>query len=66
MCGGGELAALIFEAGGRPAEEAAAIVRFSGQELDQAERSNVTWHTWQKYRTVLQIDNAAMILSASG
>jgi hypothetical protein len=63
---GGELVPLVFEAGGRPAEETVAFVRSWGLELDQAERSNVIRYAWQQYSTVLQSGNAEMILSATG
>jgi hypothetical protein len=63
---GGELVPLVFEAGGRPAEETVAFVRSWGLELDQAERSNVIRYAWQQYSTVLQSGNAEMILSANG
>jgi hypothetical protein len=63
---GGELVPLVFEAGGRPAEETVAFVRSWGLELDQAERSNVIRYAWQQYSTVLQTGNAEMILSANG
>ena len=36
---GGELVPLIFEAGGRPAEETVAYVRSLGLDLDSAERT---------------------------
>ncbi len=38
---GGELVPLVFEAGGRPAEETVEFIRSWGLELDPAERSNV-------------------------
>ena len=63
---GGELVPLIFEAGGRPAEETVAYVRSLGLELDSAERTQVMRLAWQQYSNVLQAGNAAMILSAVG
>ena len=44
---GGELVPLIFEAGGRPAEETVAFVRSWGLEMDSAERSKVIRYAWQ-------------------
>ena len=63
---GGELVPLVFEAGGRPAEETAAFVRSWGAGLDDAERSKVIRYAWQQYSCVLQAGNAEMILSAIG
>ena len=63
---GGELVPLIFEAGGRPAEETVAYVRSLGLELDSAERTQVMRLAWQQYSNVLQAGNAEMILSAVG
>ena len=57
---------LIFEAGGRPAEETVAFVRSWGLEMDLAERSKVIRYAWQQYSTILQSGNAEMILSANG
>ena len=61
---GGELVPLVFEAGGRPAEETVAFVRSWAAELEDAERSKVIWHAWQQYSCTLQSGNAEMILSA--
>ena len=63
---GGELVPLVFEAGGRPAEETVAFVRSWGLDLDDAERSEVIRFAWQQYSNVLQSGNAEMILSAVG
>ena len=63
---GGELVPLVFEAGGRPAEETVAFVRSWGLGLDSADRSRVIRYAWQQYSTVLQSGNAEMILSAIG
>jgi len=63
---GGELVPLIFEAGGRPAEETVAFVRSWAVGLDEAERSMVIRHAWQQYSRVLQSGNAEMLLSAIG
>ena len=57
---------LVFEAGGRPAEDTAAFVRSWGAGLDDAERSRVIRYAWQQYSCVLQAGNAEMILSAIG
>jgi hypothetical protein len=51
---GSELVPLVFEAGGRPADETVSFVRSWGLELDQAEPSNVIRYAWQQYSTVLQ------------
>ena len=63
---GGELVPLVFEAGGRPAEETVAFVRSWAAELEDAERSKVIRHAWQQYSCTLQSGNAEMILSAIG
>ena len=63
---GGELVPLVFEAGGRPAEETVAYVRSLGYGLDGAERTQLLRFAWQQYSTVLQAGNAEMILSAVG
>ena len=63
---GGELVPLVFEAGGRPAEETVSFVRSWGLDLDDAERSEVIRFAWQQYSNVLQSGKAEMILSAVG
>ena len=63
---GGELVPLVFEAGGRPAEETVAYVRSLGHGLEGAERTQLLRYAWQQYSTVLQSGNAEMILSATG
>ena len=63
---GGELVPLVFEAGGRPAEEMVAWVRSWGLELDDADRFKVIRYAWQQHSNVLQSGNAEMILSAVG
>ena len=63
---GGELVPLVFEAGGRPAEETVAFVRSWCVGLESAERSAVIRFAWQQYSVVLQSGNAEMILSALG
>ena len=57
---------LVFEAGGRPAEETVAYVRSLGSGLEGAERTQVLRFAWQQYSNVLQTGNAEMILSAVG
>ena len=63
---GGELVPLVFEAGGRPAEETVAFVRSWGLELSPAERSQMIRYAYQQFSTILQTGNAEMILSALG
>ena len=63
---GGELVPLVFEAGGRPADETVAFVRSWASEADEVERARIIRHAWQQYSNVLQSGNAEMILSAVG
>jgi len=63
---GGELVPLVFEAGGRPAEETVAFVRSWAADLDNVERAQVIRFAWQQYSSVLQSGNAEMLLSAIG
>ena len=63
---GGELVPLIFEAGGRPADETVAFARSWATDLDDVERSQVIRYAWQQYSCILQSGNAEMILSAVG
>jgi hypothetical protein len=63
---GGELVPLIFETGGRPADETVAFVRSWGTEMPDAERAKVIRYAWQQYSRVLQSGNAEMILSSIG
>ena len=63
---GGELVPLVFEAGGRPAEEAVAFVRAWAADLGDVERSRVIRYAWQQYSCALQSGNAEMILVAVG
>ena len=63
---GGELVPLVFEAGGRPADETVAFVRSWGLELSPAERSQMIRHAYQQFSIILQTGNAEMILSALG
>ena len=55
---GGELVPLVFEAGGRPAEETVAYVRSLGHGLDGAERTNLLRFAWQQYSTVCGLSRA--------
>ena len=63
---GGELVPLVFEAGGRPADETVAFVRSWASEADEVERARIIRHAWQQYSNVLQSGDAEMILSAVG
>jgi hypothetical protein len=63
---GGELVPLVFEAGGRPAEETVSFVRSWALGLEDAERAGVIRYAWQMYSNVLQTGNAEMILGAIG
>ena len=63
---GGELVPLVFEAGGRPAEETVAFVRSWALGMGSAERAAVIRFAWQQYSVLLQSGNAEMILSAVG
>ena len=63
---GGELVPLVFEAGGRPAEETVAFVRSWAVDLDSAERARVIRFAWQQYSCTVQSGNAEMILSSIG
>ena len=57
---------LVFEAGGRPADETVAFVRAWVSQVDEAERARTIRFAWQQYSTVLQSRNAEMILIAVG
>ena len=61
-----QLVPLVFEAGGRTAEETVEFVRSWGLDIDLAERSKVIRYVWQQYSTVLQSDNDEMTLSVNG
>ena len=61
---GGELVPLVFETGGRPADETVAFIQAYGQNLEKKERSEIIAQTWQQYSTLLAIGNAEMILCA--
>ncbi len=61
---------LAFEDGGYPAEEAAAFVCMLGATHTEAERGSQNWggtsKLWQECRTMLQLGNAELVLSANG
>ena len=63
---GGELVPLVFEAGGRPADETVAFVRSWAVDLDSAERARMIRYAWQQYSCTVQRGNAEMILSSIG
>ena len=63
---GGELVPLVFEAGGRPADETVAFVCSWAVDAEPAERSQTIRFAWQQYSCALQAGNAEMILSAIG
>ena len=63
---GGELVPLIFETGGRPAEETLAYVRSLGAQAGVAERGLLVRSVWQQLSVALQSGNAEMLLSAMG
>ena len=64
---GGELIPLVFESGGRPAEETVTYIRSLGASVgDPVERSMLTRALWQQYACTLQCGNAEMLLSAVG
>ena len=62
--GGGELVPLVFEAGGRASDEAAAFLRSYGHGLSDLERSAALGTLWRRLSRTLQIGNAEMVLSA--
>ena len=61
---GGELVPLVFEAGGRPSDEAASFIRAYRHELSDTERAAVLGGLWRRLSRKLQIGNADMVLSA--
>ena len=63
---GGELVPLVFEAGGRPAEETVTFVRSWAGDLPDADRARLIRYAWQQYSCILQSGNAEMLLSAVG
>jgi len=62
--GGAELVPLVFEAGGRPSDEAVAFIRSYGHDLADDERAAVLGGFWRRLSRKLQIGNAEMVLSA--
>jgi predicted RNA-binding protein YlxR (DUF448 family) len=54
----------VLECGGRPAEQAAALVRYWGSRAEDA--SLATASLWQRLSTTLQLGNAECILSSLG
>ena len=62
--GGAELVPLVFEAGGRPSDEAAAFIRSYGHGLSDDDRAAVVGRFWRQLSRRLQIGNAEMVLSA--
>ena len=61
---GASLVPFVLECGGRPCEEAAALVRYWGSvSFDPALSTSMLW---QELSTILQIGNAECILSALG
>ena len=68
---GASLIPMIFEDGGRPAEETVALIRRLGAARRVsgrvgAEDWQVTAQLWQQASTLLQLGNAELVLSANG
>ena len=61
-----ELVPMVFEAGGRPSEEAAAFVRSHGGGFGDEERSELLSNLWREISVTLHTGNAEMLLSALG
>ena len=61
-----ELIPMVFEAGGRPSEEAAAFVRSYGANLEDDERGELLSRLWRDISVTLHTGNAEMVLSALG
>ena len=61
-----ELVPMVFEAGGRPSEEAAAFVRSYGADLGEDERGELLGRLWRDISVTLHKGNAEMVLSALG
>ena len=61
-----ELVPMVFEAGGRPSEEAAAFIRSYGGGLGDEERSELLSSLWREISVALHTGNAEMLLSALG
>jgi len=67
---GASLVPFALEDGGRPAEEALALVRMLGAVRTEAEAGSLDWGgtalLWQQCSTLLQLGNAELVLSANG
>ena len=63
---GVELVPMVFEAGGRPSEEAAAFLRSYGSGLEDEDRSVILSSLWRDISVALHTGNAEMLLSALG
>ena len=61
-----ELVPMVFEAGGRPSEEAAAFIRSYGGGLGDEERSELLSRLWREISVTLHTGNAEMLLGALG
>ena len=61
-----ELVPRVFEAWGRPSEEAAAFVRSYGGGLGDEGRSELLSSLWREISVTLHTGNAEMFLSALG
>ena len=57
---------MVFEAGGRPSEEAAAFLRSYGSGLEDEDRSVILSSLWRDISVALHTGNAEMLLSALG
>ena len=64
---GASLVPVAFEDGGRPSEDAVALIRRCGaaQEGDEGDGCS-TARLWQQVSTILQLGNAEMVLTAKG
>ena len=62
----GQLAPLVFESGGRPADEAISSIHSYAHGLIVEDRTEVLSQTWRQISRVLQVGNAEMVLSAIG
>ena len=63
---GGELVAMAFETGGRPAEETVTFVQSWGHDLPSGERTQALRYAWQQLSILLQVGNAEIVLSSNG
>ena len=66
---GNPLIPIVFEDGGRPAEETVALIRRLGAARrisGGAEDLQCTAQLWQQASTLLQLGNAELVLSANG